>query len=380
MITFKDLIDHARRMDADDTTTHGFEVYRDLIEDAVRDVWQSRDWIFKTKEMALTLVGAYEVGTISATNGSTKITASSSATWSTSWPSLSVIRTGNFQADFNVSNIRLSATKWCGTIDHPWPFSSTSSSYTLHFPYYELPSDFKSIRTPFTSEWMHRVEECSQNDFLDMRTVWYATGLISRFAIFPSDGTTPGRIAFHPSPNQGQIARAIYYRGTPDCRIYASGTASLTNGAAALTGSGTSWTQAGYSLVGKAFQFDDQQYAKSRVSTVNSASGITLSATWGGKTVSNGSYGISTDLGLPEYMGPSLKYAARMKVAEYQKDLNAAGMYQQKYLEALKEAAEVSQPSLEGTYLHSPMFDMGYSADCEMPNYTGGVIQRAAGQ
>jgi hypothetical protein len=148
VITFGHLLQRTKDFDGKVGTSYSHDIYADAVREAVREVWYAHDWQFHTGELVLPLLDGYSAGTVTVTNGSTKVTASSSATWATSWAKARFIRDGD-DGDYTMKTFRESGGFWVGTLDAAYHFSTGSTQpYSLQFMEYDLPSDFLSLENP----------------------------------------------------------------------------------------------------------------------------------------------------------------------------------------------------------------------------------------
>ncbi len=361
MISFGQLHRFAKQFDANRSTAYSDEMYERLVNDALADAWNITDWPFHRVEHPILLEPEYNTGTVSATNGGTKVIASSSATWSTSWPKTARMRFTASASDYLMTNFRQSGGSWVGTLDKEYAGATGGSKdYNLSFPIYELPDDFGSMDQPETPNW-YRMDQISYQRWMEYRIDGVWQGPLQKYAIIPGDGITKPKLYLYPAPSIQELLRFPYIRRFDNKFYHDDGIASISASGNALRGSATNWDTTDFSLVGMVVEFpQDQRAAWGVVESVNSATGITLSGTWGGKTLSSKNYVISDRLKWPDNARSFLEASVQMKVAESRHLIQELPYYQQRRAQEMiraKRAQARFQESLRKKAADGPEWD-----------------------
>lgn len=155
------------------------------------------------------------------------------------------------------------------------------------------------------------------------------------YFIRPRFGVGGSEILFDPIPSSTDLTITINYAANArDLSVdeYTTGTVSMTNGSATVTGSGTTFTQA---MVGRYFTVNDATGDGMwyRITAYVSATEVTLENFYDGETVSGKNYKIAEAFYLPEdlQMAP-LEYGMWYYYLGIRKDAKQADKWGDKYL------------------------------------------------
>lgn len=219
-------------------------------------LWQKNNWWFARREFVFNTVAKYETGTVTVTQNNATVTGSGTA-----WTSDMVGR--KFMISDNTQSYKiLSVTS--GTVlilDTVYQDTTKSSqAYGIYKDTYLLDDRITKVLWMRQNYTPCRVREFPERHFDEWMPNVYDTGEPSRY--IPRGQTT-----------------------TP---IYSTGTVTVTNASATVTGSGTVWDS---SLTGHLFKCygDGNEYV---VSNVTNASSLTLNRVYNGTSVSALSYAI----------------------------------------------------------------------------------------
>lgn len=338
-ISFGSLLEFGLSWHADDRSTYGKDQMTDLVNDALARVWGFTRWPFAIGDGVIALeAGPYETGTIT-TDGDTTIAGSSTA-WDTNWPVPALL---TIDGDPNLYLVTSFTSTTALVVDKAVQRSNASGlTYRLYFPAYELPSDFEAIEEPQQYNWLAGCENITYEHWLKYTSRAQFAGAITRYAILPGDGVNAGKIFLHPSPATAELVRFPYRKTILRGRQWDAGTASISNGATALTGSGTTWDTVGYSLSNFIFEVTGVAAVRGLqglVSSVASATAITLSSAWAGATQSAVNYRLSTRINMPDLMLPCIREAIKATICEVRRDYAGLEVWERKWRDEARRAS-----------------------------------------
>jgi len=169
--------------------------------------------------------------------------------------------------------------------------------------YYQLPPDFnflKSITLTVSSIPYVIQEEESQEmwDYLNQSTT-QTSNIPQLYFIRPGFGFSGAEVGIYPIPaSAGNTIRMVYEATDKDLSVdvYNTGTVTVTNGSATVTGSGTTFTAA---MVGRYFQTTNDGYWY-RIASFTSTTVVTLENVFEGTSAAGAAYSISEAFALPE--------------------------------------------------------------------------------
>lgn len=361
-ITLASLVDFAKRFSEDSNTQWADEMYLDLVNDTVAQVFNAARWPFLEAETSIAMIAPYETGTISVTEDSAAVTGSGT-TWLTTWPTGAILE---IQGDSNQYVVSVFGSTTALTLDKAVLRTTASGlTYTLSFPCYDLPSDMLEMGPPQRTAWNNFLSPVSFEQYLHLRQQNYFSGLLQYYAIVPGDGTTVPKIYLYPAPGVEELIRFNYRKRFDRGYLYKAGTASLTTGLTALTGSGTSWQKMGFSSSGLILQFVDSSLGllgsvQATCGAASSDTAITISAAWGGATQSAASYRLSSKLVCPDLMLPCFREGIKQKVCEVGKQLDAAAYWDGKFMQELIRAKAALAPV--GSLCRAPAGGIRYTS------------------
>ena len=169
--------------------------------------------------------------------------------------------------------------------------------------YYQLPQDFnflKSLTVTVSSIPYVVQEEESQEmwDYVNQSTT-QTSDIPQLFFIRPGFGFSGAEVGLYPIPASASNTIRMVYEATDkdlSVDVYNTGTVTVTNGSATVTGAGTTFTAA---MVGRYFQTTNDQYWY-RIAAYTSATVVTLENVFEGASGSLQAYSISEAFALPE--------------------------------------------------------------------------------
>ena len=343
-ITLASLVDFAKRFSEDSNTDWADEMYLDLVNDTIAQVFNMTRWPFLEAETAVAMIAPYETGTIT-TDGTTAVVGSGT-TWLTTWPINAVLE---IQGDTNQYVVTAFGSTTGLTLDKAVQRSNASGlTYTLSFPCYELPSDMLEMGPPQRATWNNFLQPIRFEEYLRLRQGLYFSGMLQYYAIIPGDGTTVPKLFLYPAPGSVELLRFNYRKRFDRGNLYKAGTASVSAGGTSVTGSGTSWTKMGFSAAGMILQFVDSSLGllssvQAVVTTAGSDTAITIPA-WGGTTQSAASYRLSSKLVCPDLMLPCFREGIKQKVCEVGKQFDAAAYWDEKFMREIVRAKGALAP------------------------------------
>ena len=309
VIPFTELVERVKNEELRDFTvdTEAENKYKAVVNDTYR-LWIPLEYEFKAykKIGTITTKADYTTGTVAATSGSNSITGSST-NWASSHDGMKIwIKSADEIYDFTYA----SATS--GTLDRNFVGdTTTSSTYILYQYRYALASDFwRPVKTGFKkgSFWYYK-----NGVRVDLLPVWSdkwsdkdiaVPGEPSNYRIVYSGGVY--YVDIYPPDTE---SRTIFYEYIPYLTPmveYTTGTVSVTNGSVTVTGSGTDFSS--NVSAGDYFRIDGDGTGSAsvwyKVSSVDSATQITLTSNYTGTTQSGVAYTISEAPSLPPVFHP----------------------------------------------------------------------------
>jgi hypothetical protein len=284
---------------------------KQIAEEALT-VFLSPRWPFNEGEGVVTTRAPYSEGTVAVVQDDDEVTLTG-GTWDADWTTPAIIRIEGASGDAIVVSAFVDANTL--TLDVPWPYDSdAAATYSIEFPSHTIPN-YISI-TGVVEGRLSAMRYLTRRPFESMLGVrpWMPhTFWPAEYAIIPTDGTSTQKLYVWPPPSQVMTIRYRYVKAMPAFRCYRVGAASLTNGAAALTGTDTLWTKLGYSLIGQYFEFIDQPGHQLLISAVASDTAATVSTNFAGQTDSAAPYWISEAILCPDDLKPLLRAICRWK-------------------------------------------------------------------
>lgn len=208
---------------------------------------------------------------------------------------------------------------------------------------YQMPIDFnflKSIKVTVGTTTYTPDEEESQEQW-DYRTMQAQTGDVPEaFFVRPRFGFQGAEVQLDPIPStSGNVVNLVYEAIDRDLSIakYSTGTVSVSNGSAIVTGFGTTFSLA---MVGRYFQItsasgDGLWY---KVAGFTSSTSITLENYYQGNTVGTVNYQIAEAFGLPEDLHMLPIYYAVWHYSMFRRDATRTTQYQSLYTSGLASA------------------------------------------
>lgn len=245
-----------------------------------------------------------------------------------------------------------------------WPFlNKTDSSLTTTggTQFYRLPYDFKQMLTVTITigGFIYQPKECPSREFWQEKNKTTYTSTYPEYYYIYN-----GQVGFWPTPaTDGYTVTMYYKRGVKDLSLadYTTGSiVSVASGGTAVVGSGTSWTS---KMAGRFIRITDSDTANTgdgswyEISSVASATSITLVRPYGGTSISAGSaaYTIGQISMIPEdYQELPVYEAAHVYFSSIQPEPTQAKIYEGKFNEGFAQmATQESSPTI------SPVVDEG---------------------
>lgn len=284
-------------------------------------------WGYQTSNAYLTFSDGEVVHALF-TNGSTTVTwtpaltgkpytftaslaaSATSATLSTAW----AFPTGSYVISFSDGSTKTAtltlnstAVTWSGglaeavgTTFYVSTIAAASTASIGGVQFYPLPPNFSKLKdvtiTVGTLRWP-MTEVRTREEWDQLNVFPYYASIPSKFYIFPG-GDHNGALGIWPIPSTtGNVITFNYKFRVPDLSIadYTTGTVSVTNGSATVTGSGTSWTPTtNPQLESRWIQISESRGDNLwlQIRSVDSATSLTLYQPYQGISVSGGNYTI----------------------------------------------------------------------------------------
>ena len=328
----------------------------DLINDEIRRISGEEDWPFIQKSAtAVTLLavnfdgqtGNFTIGltVTGGTSAATGVIVESTDAGSTGQLQLKTV-SGTF-----VNNEIITDTS---------TGSATINGSPSGVQFYDLPNDYDQLvsSTITVGSNIYTPKEAPTREFWDnLNITTYNSNYPEWYFIFA------GQIGFWPTPSTAdQTITYSYDQLIKDLSIadYTTGTLSVTSGAVAVTGSGTTWTIA---MIGRWLKITPTDSATTsgdgfwyQVSSVESTTALTLTKPYSGATVTGGAYTLGQVSFLPDpYQDIPVYWAAHIYYSSVQPDLQRANNYlmiYEKLHKSLKEeyAQKSTSPRIKDNY------------------------------
>lgn len=218
----------------------------------------------------------------------------------------------------------------------------TSTSLTVaNQQFYQLPPDYlflKSVTVKVGGFTYNVSEEESQEKWNLLNSTVQTGDIPLVYFLRPSFGVSGAEIGFYPIPaTSGNVITIVYEASDRDMFFdkVTTGTVSVTNGSATVTGSGTSFNA---NMVGRYFQItspssDGMWY---RIASFTSSTQITLENVYEGPSGANLNYQIVDMFALPEEMQILPCYYAAAHYFSIKNNPNLASMYWSLFYDQLK--------------------------------------------
>ena len=345
-ITLASLVDFAKKFSDDSNTHWADEMYLDLVNDTIAQVFNAARWPWLEAETSLIMIVPYETGTITV-DGTTAVVGAGT-TWLTTWPANAVLE---IQGDPNQYIVSSFGSATALTLDKAVQRTNASGlTYTISFPCYDLPSDMLEMGPPQRTTWDNYLRPVSFEEYLHLRQGVFFSGMLQHYAIVPGDGTTVPRLFLYPAPGFAELLRFTYRKKFDRGNLYKAGTASLTAGLTAVTGASTAWTKMGFSAANLILQFVDSSLGllgsvqATITGAASSDTAMTTSAAWGGATQAAASYRLSSKLVCPDLMLPCFREGIKQKVCEVGKQFDAAMYWDAKFMAEMSRAKGAMAP------------------------------------
>lgn len=208
---------------------------------------------------------------------------------------------------------------------------------------YRMPADFnmlKSIKITVGNTSYTPDEEESQEQWNYLTAQTRSGDVTEIFFVRPNFGVGGTEILLYPTPStSSNVITLVYEAIDKDLSVakYTTGTVALTNGSAAVTGSGTAFTAA---MVGRYFKNNDADgdglwY---KILTFTSATSITLDTVYSGSTDASATFQIAEAFGLPEDLHMLPIYYALWHYSLFRRDKTRADEYGAYYTGGLQQA------------------------------------------
>lgn len=172
--------------------------------------------------------------------------------------------------------------------------------------YYQMPPDFNWIKsiTITVGSTVHTIYECESQEEWNLLNQNTQTGIPTDFFVRPRFGFSGTELGLWPIPSSSSDTLTIVYEATDrdlSVAAYSTGTISVTNGSATVTGSGTTFTA---NMVNRYFKVNaeggDGLWYK--IAAYTGATSITLENVYEGNNISGAAYKIAQAYALPEEM------------------------------------------------------------------------------
>jgi hypothetical protein len=235
--------------------------------------------------------------------------------------------------------------KVLGHFGRPESEDTRTASTVANQQAYLLPPNFLKYTTITVAvgSTIYEVIECESQYHWDILNRSTQTGDIpQQFFIRPRFGAGGHELLLWPTPSSsGNTIKIVYQATDKDLTQvkYTTGTITVTNGSATVTGSGTSWTSA---MVGRYFQNTDSSGNTDgmfyRIAAVGNGTSLTLENNYTGQTASGLTYQIVEMFGLPEDMQTLPESYALWHYFKWKKDKVMAETYREEFWAELRDA------------------------------------------
>ncbi len=329
------------------------------VRESLEELATIRVWSYYKRRLRFATVASYSTGTITYTHSTLTLTLASGT-----WPSWSARGTVVIaDVHYPVQSRSSDSVLILDPNHNPGANVAAGTSYQIYRDSYTLPRDFQSVLTEIRDlDDVNRLTYVTSQDFQNYSdyqpdpgdpkvfTVMRERAYLGQDAV---DATMHDMaIYLRPPPNTARTYDGIYKCRPRDFSVpngsYSTGT--VTNSSTAVTGSGTTWTQA--NMLGAIFRFGTQsaapggrehtnKYVVQRyVTAVNSATSLDLDSD-PGQTFTSVKYEISDPLDVE----PGAMYRALLRRAEYElaiqrhkDDPKAIEVAEARWLRACREA------------------------------------------
>lgn len=309
-----------------------------LINDVyVRTLPRIADWNPIIEEAYLSMTARYNTGTATVSAGSTSVTGTGT-TWTSAMTSADGYKI-KFAGNDNVYKFDyVGATSATITPALSGAANLTAVNYTVFRDEYQLASDFDrllkngSIYYYSGGRVSDIIDESPRDEFRDEFTP-EATDPLRRAMLSGTHSTTGYRLVrVNPPPKTALVYPYEYVKKITPMSDYSTGTVTVTNGDATVTGADTTWTS---SMVGRYLRVDNNGIGDSskwyQIASVTSGTELELSSTWEEATEGTMDYHISmAPTAFPSEFHEFILYEALTLIAGEQADPTIQNVQAQK--------------------------------------------------
>ena len=242
--TYQDLIRHVLDYTGAEVSKAGERLARRAVQAAYRDVAAARAWSYYQVRGRIATVAQQTTGTVAYdhTGGAhERLLTLTSATWP-DWAGYGTVVIANVAYD--VEERKSSTTLTLAEATNPGADVASGTSYTLYRDNYALPADFAEIGEVVLTDNDWPVSYVTPQEWLQLQRVRQGPGTPRHFTI-QGEASYQGALAirFFPPPDTARQVDFLYKKRPRDLALeeYSTGTVTVSNGSAAVTGSGTAW-------------------------------------------------------------------------------------------------------------------------------------------
>lgn len=346
---------------------NAIEKIRGVVQDMyTRDIPTKHDWTFLMASSAITTVGEYKTGTVSATTGSNILTFSSDVVLINSMNRRKVKLAGN-QVTYEIDSIGTSAVRITPTFlgDN----NITSGSFTIFQPVYALAGDFDRFpKDGGVYKWSGGNKEILPEEPYQEYAENYSgqPSIPDKVRIIGTDTAGNTLIEFSPAPKDSKVYGYDYYRRlSPLMETSAGNISSIPAKSTTVTGyTNSRFVDAGTDSNTLNFLRIDV-YGKGQDSswypaTINHDSSITLRLSFANSAVTtSANYVISNVPKIPTMLHPAIMYGAAAHILADQND-DMAAVYMGRYAQVLSDAKRIYVSRTYSQDIHGVQEDWEY--------------------
>ena len=327
---------------------NAIEKVRGIVQDIyTRDIPTKHYWTFLFASSAITTVGQYNTGTVSATTGSSILTFSSDVVLIDSMNGRKVKLTGN-QVTYEIDSIGTSVVRITPTF--LGDSNITSGAYTIFQPIYALAGDFDRFpKDGGVYKWSGQSKERLPEEPYQEYVENYASNpsVPDKIRLAGIDTAGNQLIEFRPAPKDARVYSYDYYRRLSPMQETSAGTINVINAkATTVTGyTSTRFVDAGTDSNTLNF-FRVDVFGKGQDSAwyptaITHDSSLSLRVAFANSAVTtSANYVVSNAPNMPTMLHPGILYGSLAHILADQND-DMAAVYLGRYAQVLSDAKRI---------------------------------------
>lgn len=215
---------------------------RRAVEEAYRELPQLNSWSYYRRDAVINTVASQTTGSIAYTH-STRTVTLTDATFPTDAAAYRIIISG---VHYEIESYTDSTHVVLPSTSNPGANVASGTSYTLYKSEYLLPATFRRLIGLWDVDQQRAIQIVDDASEQLLQMGCYGTPATPFAAAIRNTGETTGRLSlvFNPPPSRA-VAYALRYEAVPRPFVlpekYSTGTVSISSGAAAVTGTGTTF-------------------------------------------------------------------------------------------------------------------------------------------